>query len=46
MRKTDFVAGEQQRHRPACTSVQSNQHLNFTLQEILPEHTLCKISIL
>ena len=32
MRNPDFVACEQQRHRPACTSVQSDQRL-FSIQK-------------
>ena len=33
MRKSDFVACVQQRHGPACTSAQSDQHLCYSLSE-------------
>ena len=32
-KKTDFVAREQQRRRPACASVQSDQRLCYSLPE-------------
>ena len=33
VRKSDFVAWEHQRHRPACASAQFDQHLCYSLSE-------------
>ena len=45
-RKPDFVAWEKQRHRPACTSTQSDQCLYVCfLESVVYKLATCKVSI-